>query len=296
MQIDRLCEAIQQTKCPVCVGLDTELSHLSEEYRPKEQTLVTISESVFRYNRDIMDEISGIVPSVKVQAAYYEQYGAEGMKCFLDTMAYAKGKGLVVIADIKRNDIGSTAKAYANAYIRNSAADFITVNAYLGNDGIAPFVEACSETGKGIFALVKTSNPSGGEFQDLDVGGQKLYETVADKVAEWGNPLVGQYGYSSVGAVVGATYPEEAEALRQRMPHTFFLVPGYGAQGAGADDIAVNFDGRGLGGVVNSSRGILLAWKKEAYANLSAPKAARQAAIDMRDDIANALKRRGIDF
>ena len=150
--------------------------------------------------------------------------------------------------------------------------------------------------GKGIFALVKTSNPSGGEFQDLDVGDKKLYEAVADKVAEWGKPLIGQHGYSSVGAVVGATYPAEAEALRQRMPHTFFLVPGYGAQGAGADDIVVNFDGRGLGGVVNSSRGILLAWKKEAYANLSAHRAARQAAIDMRDDIANALKRRGIDF
>ncbi len=296
MQIDALCAAIQKTQCPACVGLDTELSHLPETYRAKETDNASISESVFRYNCDIIDAIKGVAPSVKVQAAYYEQYGTEGMRCFLDTMAYAKAAGLVVIADVKRNDIGSTAKAYANAYLRNSAADFITVNAYLGIDGIAPFIEACAETGKGIFALVKTSNPSGGEFQDLAVGGRKLYEIVADKVAEWGASIKGQSGYSSVGAVVGATYPAEAEALRQRCPHTFFLVPGYGAQGAGADDIAVNFDKRGLGGVVNSSRGILLAWKKEAYKGMSAPQAARQAVLDMKQDILGAFERRGIEF
>lgn len=296
MQIDTLCEAIQKTKCPVCVGLDTELSHLPEAYRPKETGNQAITEHVFRYNRDIIDAIRDTAPSVKVQAAYYEQYGAEGMRCFLDTMAYAKDKGLIVIADVKRNDIGSTAKAYANAYIRNSAADFVTVNAYLGVDGILPFIEACAETGKGLFVLVKTSNPSGGEFQDLDTGGKKLYEAVADRAAEWGASLTGKYGYSSVGAVVGATYPAEAEALRQRCPHTFFLVPGYGAQGAGADDIAVNFDKQGFGAVVNSSRGILLAWKKEAYARLSAPQAARQAVLDMKQDILQALGRRGIDL
>lgn len=296
MQIDRLCEAIKQTQCPVCVGLDTELSHLTEEYRPKQETNAAISESVFRYNCDIIDAIKGVAPSVKVQAAYYEQYGAEGMRCFLDTMAVAKGAGLVVIADVKRNDIGSTASAYANAYLKNSAADFITVNAYLGSDGIAPFVEACIQTGKGIFVLVKTSNPSGGELQDLDVGGKKIYELVAEKVAEWGKPLIGQHGYSSVGAVVGATYPAEAAALRASLPNTFFLVPGYGAQGAGADDIAVNFDNRGLGAVVNSSRGILLAWKKEAYTGMSAPQAARQAVLDMKKDILSALQRRGIDL
>ena len=296
MQIDKLCEAIKQTKCPACIGLDTELSHLPEEYRPKEKGNAATTESVFRYNCDIIDAIKDVAPSVKVQAAYYEQYGAEGMQCFLDTMAYAKAAGLVVIADVKRNDIGSTAKAYANAYLQNSAADFITVNAYLGVDGIAPFIDACKQTGKGIFALVKTSNPSGGEFQDLDVGGKKLYEVVADKVAEWGKPLTGQHGYSSVGAVVGATYPAEAEALRKRCPHTFFLVPGYGAQGAGADDIAVNFDERGFGAVVNSSRGILLAWKKEAYAGMDARQAARQAVLDMKQDILSALQRREIDL
>ena len=296
MQIDRLCEAIKQTQCPVCVGLDTELSHLTEAYKPTQQTNAAISESVFRYNCDIIDAIKGVAPSVKVQAAYYEQYGAEGMRCFLDTMAFAKDAGLVVIADVKRNDIGSTAGAYANAYLKNSTADFITVNAYLGSDGIAPFVEACEQTGKGIFVLVKTSNPSGGEFQDRIVDGRKLYEIVADKVAEWGKPLIGQHGYSSVGAVVGATYPAEAAALRASLPNTFFLVPGYGAQGAGADDIAVNFDSRGLGAVVNSSRGILLAWKKEAYAGMSAAQAARQAVLDMKNDILSALQRRGIDL
>lgn len=296
MQIDALCEAIKRTQCPACVGLDTELSHLPEDYRPKETGNAAIAESVFRYNCDIIDAIKDVAPSVKVQAAYYEQYGADGMRCFLDTMAYAKDAGLVVIADVKRNDIGSTAQAYANAYLKNSAADFITVNAYLGIDGIAPFIEACAQTGKGIFVLVKTSNPSGGEFQDLIVDGRKLYEVVADKVAEWGETVKGQYGYSSVGAVVGATYPAEAEALRKRCASTFFLVPGYGAQGAGADDIAVNFDAQGLGAVVNSSRAILLAWKKEAYAGMSAPQAARQAVLDMKQDIFSALQRRGIKF
>ncbi len=296
MQIDALCEAIQKTQCPVCVGLDTELSHLPEAYSPKQKSMTAITESVLRYNCDLMDAIAGVVPSVKVQAAYYEQYGAAGMGCFLETMSSAKDKGFVVIADVKRNDIGSTAQAYANAYLKNSAADFITVNAYLGFDGIQPFVEACAETGKGIFALVKTSNPTGGEFQDLDVGGKKLYEVMADKVAAWGETVKGRYGYSSVGAVVGATYPAEAEALRKRCPHTFFLVPGYGAQGAGADDIAVNFGANGLGAVVNSSRGILLAWKKEAYAGMNAPQAARQASLDMKEDILQALNRRGMQF
>ncbi len=294
MKIDRLCDAIKQTRCPACVGLDTELSHLPTEYRPKEETGSAITACVYKYNCDIIDAIQGVAPSVKVQAAYYEQYGAEGMKCFLDTMAYAQQKGLVVIADVKRNDIGSTAGAYARAYVENSAADFITVNAYLGIDGIQPFLDSCAKTGKGIFALVKTSNPSGGEFQDLNVGGKKLYEVVADKVSEWGEKLIGASGYSSVGAVVGATYPEEAAALRKRLPHTFFLVPGYGAQGAGADDIAVNFDSNGLGAVVNSSRGILLAWKKPQYANLPAAEAARAAVLDMKQDIAQALQKRGI--
>lgn len=298
MQIDRLCRAIKDTQCPVCAGLDTEYGYLTPAYQSG-ATALTNSEAakcVFRFNCEIIDAICDIVPSVKVQAAYYEQYGAEGFACFFDTMDYASRKGLVVIADAKRNDIGATAKAYAKAYLIHSPANFLTVNAYLGIDGVRPFLDACEATGKGLFVLVKTSNPSGGEFQDLDVGGKKLYEAMADKVALWGEPTIGESGYSSVGAVVGATYPSEALLLRQRIPSTFFLVPGYGAQGAGADDIAVNFDKNGLGAVVNASRGLLLAYKKEKYAQLTAPQAARAFALDMKQDILAALKRRGIDL
>lgn len=298
MQIDTLCQAIKRTQCPVCAGLDTEYGYLTPEYQPSATELTNSEKAkcVLRFNCDIIDKIADIVPSVKVQAAYYEQYGAEGFQCFLDTMNYAKSKGLVVIADAKRNDIGSTAKAYAEAHLMHSPADFLTVNPYLGIDGIQPFLEACEMTGKGIFVLVKTSNPSGGEFQDLNVGGKKLYEAVADKAQLWGEPYIGNSGYSSVGAVVGATYPSEAHKLRQRVASTFFLVPGYGAQGAGADDIAVNFDEKGLGAVVNASRGLLLAYRKEKYTHLSAPEAARAFALDMKQDIMDALKRRGIDL
>ncbi len=293
MQIDALCEAIKKTQCPVCAGLDTDYSYLPNGYRAAAKTPDNkeIAESIFKYNCDIIDVVADIVPAVKVQAAYYEQYGAEGFKCFLDTMAYAKKAALIVIADAKRNDIGSTASAYSKGYIERSAADFLTVNAYLGTDGIKPFIESCAITGKGIFVLVKTSNQSGGEFQDLDVGGKKLYEAVADMVSHWGGAHIGSFGYSSVGAVVGATYPVQARELRLRMPNTFFLVPGYGAQGAHADDIVVNFDRQGLGAVVNNSRGILLAYKREQYANLSAPDAARAAVLAMKQDIISALKR-----
>jgi len=295
MIIDTLCKAIQKTKCPVCVGLDTHYDYLPDADKNETDTK-KMADAIFAFNCAIVDAVADIVPSVKVQVAYYEILGPDGIKCFYDTMQYAKNAGLVVIADVKRNDIGSTAKAYSTAYLKNSAADFITVNAYFGIDGIQPFLDDCADTGKGIFALVKTSNPSGGEFQDLDVGGQTLYQTVADKVATWGSGLVGEMGFNSVGAVVGATYPAQATELRARMQNTFFLVPGYGAQGAGADDIAVNFDERGLGAVVNSSRGILLAYKKEQYAGLSVAEAARQAVLDMKQDILGALKRRGIDL
>jgi orotidine-5'-phosphate decarboxylase len=295
MKIDELCNGIMRTKCPVCVGLDTSYDYLTDAYKQENETQENISQSVYKYNCDIIDAVKDIVPSVKVQVAYYEQYGYHGMKCFFDTMKYASENGLIVIADVKRNDIGSTAKAYSTAYLQNSTADFITVNAYLGIDGIQPFLDDCAQTGKGIFVLVKTSNPSGGEFQDLHVGEEKLYHAVANKVSEWGSELVGKHGYSSVGAVVGATYPEQAKELRERMQNTFFLVPGYGAQGAGADDISVNFDKQGLGAVVNSSRGILLAYKKEQYSDLPG-EAARQAVLDMKQDILAAFKRCGIDL
>ena len=295
MQIEKLCTAIKRTKCPVCVGLDTHYDYLPHTEAGCTDTK-KMADSIYAFNCGIVDAVRDVVPSVKVQAAYYEMLGADGVKCFYDTMQYAKDTGMIVIGDLKRNDIGSTAKAYSEAYIKRSAADFITVNPYLGIDGIQPFLDDCADTGKGIFVLVKTSNPSGGEFQDLEAGGQKLYQTVADKVAQWGTDLIGDMGYSSVGAVVGATYPAQAQELRQRMPRTFFLVPGYGAQGAGADDIAVNFDEKGFGAVVNSSRGILLAYRKEKYAGLPVEKAARQAALDMKYDIIGALQRRGIEL
>lgn len=298
MQIDILCESIKEKKSAVCVGLDTKYDYLPAAYlsRHAEPTNDTTAACILDYNCELIDEIKELVPCVKVQAAFYEMYGAPGMKCFLDTMDYAEKSGLTVIADIKRNDIGSTAEAYSDAYILGSAAHFLTINAYLGSDGIQPFLKDCRETGKGIFVLVKTSNPSGKEFQDLDVGGSKLYEVVADKVAEWGSDYIGRYGYSSVGAVVGATYPHEAQALRERIVHTFFLVPGYGAQGAGADDIAVNFDDKGLGAIVNSSRGILLAYRQREYDGLSSTQAARQAVIDMNKEISSALIKRGINM
>lgn len=298
MQIDRLCESIKQKKSAVCVGLDTKYEYLPVAYlsRYAEPSSETAAECILDYNRELIDEIKDLVPCVKVQAAFYEKYGAAGMRCFLNTMDHAEKAGLTVIADVKRNDIGSTAEAYSEAYIIDSAAHFITVNAYLGSDGIKPFLKDCGETGKGIFVLVKTSNPSGGEFQDLQVGGRKLYEAVADKVAEWGAGFIGRYGYSSVGAVVGATYPSEAEELRKRIKNTFFLVPGYGAQGAGADDIAVNFDSLGLGSIVNSSRGILLAYNEKQYDGLSSTQAARQAVINMNKEISAALKKRGINI
>lgn len=295
MQIDTLCREIKNKKCSVCVGLDTKYDYLPAPYRSHiaEPAADIIAECILNYNKELIDEVKDIVPCVKVQAAFYEMYGAPGLKCFLDTLDYGEKAGLTVIADVKRNDIGSTAQAYSDAYILGSAAHFITVNAYLGTDGIQPFLKDCRETGKGIFVLVKTSNPSGGEFQDLDVGGRKLYHAVADKVEEWGAQLVGKYGYSSVGAVVGATYPSEAHELRSRMNSTFFLVPGYGAQGAKADDIAVNFDSAGLGAIVNSSRGILLAHKQKEYDGLSATQAARQAVLDMKNEVNDALSRNG---
>jgi orotidine-5'-phosphate decarboxylase len=298
MQIDRLCESIKSKKSATCVGLDTKYDYLPAAYssRNAEPNGETIAACILDYNRELIDEMSGLVPCVKVQAAFYEVYGAAGVQCFLDTLEYAEAAGLTTIADVKRNDIGSTAEAYSEAYILGSAAHFITVNPYLGTDGIQPFLSDCKETGKGIFVLVKTSNPSGREFQDLNVDGRKLYEIVADKVSEWGEPYVGRQGYSSVGAVVGATYPAEAEQLRGSLKHTFFLVPGYGAQGAGADDIAVNFDNEGLGAIVNSSRGILLAYKNKQYDGLSATQAARQAVVDMNNEILNALKKRGINL
>ncbi len=301
--IDKLIEKIIEKRNPSVIGLDTQASYL-----PSYKDIAGNADAARRildFNKEIIDATFDIVPCVKVQVAYYEMYGYEGMKAFAETLTYASSRGLVTIADVKRNDIASTASAYSTAFLGKNdlgqtafASDFMTVNAYLGIDGIAPFLQDCKEYGKGIFILVRTSNPSGRQLQNLLVtlNDKMLYEIMGDYVQEWGKELIGKYGYSSIGAVVGATCPEEATKLRQAHPSVFFLVPGYGAQGASAKDIAVSFDGKGLGAIVNSSRAILCAYKKEQYAHLSPAQAARQAAVAMKKDIGAALAEKGIDY
>lgn len=300
MIIDELIRAIKATKNPVCVGLDTDFSYLPEELSAGVDTPEGAAEAILTFNRGIIGAVRDVVPSVKVQIAYYEKYGPAGMACFAETLKLAKAAGLFVIADAKRNDIGSTAAAYSAAYLGETEiggrrytafpCDFLTVNGYLGSDGLRPFLDDCAKFDKGIFALVKTSNPSSGELQNrkFEEGGT-LYEESAALVAGLGAPLTGKYGYSSAGAVVGATHRAEAEAIRRRFPGLFFLIPGYGAQGGKAEDLAVCFDESGLGGVVNSSRGILCAYRGK-YAGRPYAEAARAACIEMREDIASALR------
>lgn len=308
MRIDDLIVKIKETKCPVCLGLDTAYEYLPKGFLKSsgDNAFKKAADGIFKFNKDIIDATYNLIPSVKIQVAYYEKYGVPGMQTFFDTIEYAKKKGLIVIADIKRNDIGATAGAYANAYIDGTNidgeeitafdADFITVNAYLGIDGIKPFIDACKKTRKGIFCLVKTSNPSSGEFQDLMINGKQLFELVGEKVSQWGEDLVGEYGFSSVGAVVGATYPSQAAKLREIMPKSFFLIPGYGAQGASADDIVNSFNADGLGGVINSSRAILLAYKNDKYSELDFDEAARQAVLDMKEDIILSFEKNNINL
>ena len=259
------------------------------------------AKAVLAFNKEIIDSICDIVPCVKVQIAYYEMYGLEGMRTFSETLKYASEKGMLVMTDAKRNDIGATAECYAKAYLGETAvgdkaytafdSDFLTVNGYLGSDGIKPFLGWMQKRDKGIFVLVKTSNKSSGELQDLKLeNGKTVYEYMGSLVEEWGKDSIGKYGYSAVGAVVGATHPQQAHILRGEMPHTFFLIPGYGAQGGTADDLKVCFDKDGLGGIVNSSRGILCAYKQEKYKGLSFSAAARQACIDMKNDLNRAIK------
>lgn len=279
MSIDVLIEKIRESECPVVAGLDPKLSYVpefikEEAYRDHGRGLKGATEAILRFNVGLIAELCDVVPAVKLQAAYYEMYGLMGMETLYKTASYAKKRGLYVIIDGKRNDIGSTAEAYSSAWLGKTQledqtvsvceADGLTVNPYLGTDGIAPFIDDCCQYGKMIFALVKTSNPSSGELQDLELkDGRKLYETVASLVSDWGENSIGSNGYSAVGAVVGATYPQQAERLRQLMPHTYFLVPGYGAQGATAEDVAKSFHSDGLGALVNSSRNIMCAYKKK---------------------------------
>ena len=296
--IDKLIDRIIELQNPTCVGLDTDFSYLPEELREGIATFEGVAEGLIEFNMNIIDKVCDIVPAVKVQVAYYEQYGYEGLRAFDYTVNYATGRGMYVIADCKRNDIGSTASCYSKAYlgktdingkkIKAFPADMLTVNGYLGTDGIAPFVEDCKKYDKGIFVLVKTSNPSSGELQNLKLeNGRCIYEQMGQLVEEWGKDTIGSYGYSDVGAVVGATHPEEAANLRAQLKNTFFLIPGYGAQGGNAQMLKCCFDGRGLGGIVNNSRGIICAYKKPQYSGMSYAEAARAACIDMQQDLSS---------
>lgn len=305
MSMDLMIKKIIEMNSPVVAGLDPKLDYVpayiqTECFAEYGETAEGAARALLRFNKALIDELCEVVPAVKVQAAYYEMYGIEGMKTLYETVDYAKSKGMYVILDGKRNDIGSTAQAYSCGWLGKtrigakseamSGADCLTVNPYLGSDGILPFVEDCKTYDKGIFALVKTSNPSSGELQDLVIDGKPLYEKVAELVSGWGADNVGEYGYSAVGAVVGATYPQQAKRLRAVMPHTYFLVPGYGAQGAGADDVAVSFDKEGLGAIVNSSRAIMCAYKKTGDEKHFA-KAAKDEAVDMTKAINAAIGR-----
>ena len=305
--MDKLYARISELKNPTVAGLDTRIEYLPEEFIKEVMpqginSFEDAAEAVYQYNVRLVDALYDIVPAVKVQVAYYEMYGVAGMAAFEKTMAYAKSKGMIVMADVKRNDIGATASCYANAYVGETempygkvkpfSSDIATINPYLGVDGIKPFTDACAQNGTGVFALVKTSNPSSGQLQDLKYeDGRTLYEAVADLVEEWGENTRGETGYSAIGAVVGATYPQQGTALRARMPHTFFLVPGYGAQGATGKDIAGCFDANGNGAIVNASRSILCAWKKREGMAFDA--AARDEAIRMREDLCSCLKEMG---
>ena len=301
MITDRLIEKIIDMQNPTCVGLDTLFDYLPDEMKAGVKDFNGVAERVFEFNKKIIDTVKDIVPSVKVQIAYYEMYGVAGMKAYEETLKYAAEKDLVVIADAKRNDIGSTASCYAKTFLGETAvndnkfqafpSDFVTVNGYLGTDGIAPFVDECEKADKGIFVLVKTSNPSGAEIQNLVLeNGMPVYEHMGNLVEKWGESTVGKYGYSAVGAVVGATHPTEAGRLRETMPHTFFLIPGYGAQGGNAQMLKSCFGENGLGGVVNNSRGILCAYKKNGGTYYEA---AKNACIAMQKDLSEVIGKMG---
>ncbi|HOV25857.1 MAG TPA: orotidine-5'-phosphate decarboxylase [Pseudobacteroides sp.] len=311
MFIDLLIDAIKEKDNPTVVGLDPKLDFIPQFIKEKAfkehgVNLKGAAQAIIEFNKGLIDALHDIVPAVKPQLAYYEMYGIEGLMAFEETVKYAKQKGMIVIADGKRNDIGTTAESYSAGFLGRTRidedvlqpifdVDALTVNPYLGIDGIKPFIDDCKKYQKGIFVLVKTSNKSSGQLQDiLTDKGKSIYEVVAELVEEWGKSLRGKYGYSSVGAVVGATYPNQAKILRREMKHAYILVPGYGAQGGTARDVAHSFDGEGLGAIVNASRSIMCAYMSDNWKNqYSAEKyadASRAEAIRMRDDINSAIK------
>lgn len=307
--INQLVANIKKTGAPIVVGLDPMLNYIPEQVQKKAfaeygETLEGAAEAIWQFNKEIVDKTYDLIPAVKPQIAMYEQFGLPGLAAFKKTVDYCKEKGLVVIGDIKRGDIGSTSAAYAVGHIGKVKVgsktyapfdeDFVTVNPYLGSDGVNPFLDVCKEEKKGIFVLVKTSNPSSGEFQDQKINGRPLYELVGEKVAAWGSEVMGDE-YSYVGAVVGATYPEMGKVLRKVMPKAYILVPGYGAQGGKGKDLVHFFNEDGLGAIVNSSRGIIAAYKQEKYTNYGEEAfadASRAAVEDMVADIRGALEAR----
>ncbi|MFA6308415.1 MAG: orotidine-5'-phosphate decarboxylase [Clostridia bacterium] len=312
MFADRLIESIKAKNSCVVAGLDPRIEYIPSQILKKAfnycgTDLKCAAQAIYDFNKGLIDSIYDVVPAVKLQSAYYEMYGADGVKAFYKTANYAKKKGLLVIADAKRNDIGTTAQAYSSAFIGKISiegttlrsvldADAVTVNPYLGIDGIKPFIEDCNKYRKGIFILVKTSNKSSGQIQDLVTkDGKTIYEIVANHVEEWGASLIGKNGYSSIGAVVGATYPNQAKELRSVMKHAYILVPGYGAQGGTAEDAANSFNEDGLGAIINASRSIMCAYKadiwKDKYTENQFAEAARAETIRMRDEINIAVKK-----
>lgn len=310
--INKLISKIKATGAPIVAGLDPMMKFVPEHIKKKAfaeygETLEGAAEAIWQYNKEIVDHIYDMIPAVKPQIAMYEQFGIPGLTAFKKTVDYCKEKDLVVIGDIKRGDIGSTSEAYAVGHLGKVTVgsksyygfdeDFATVNPYLGSDGVDPFIKVCKEEKKGLFILVKTSNPSSGEFQDrqiADAGNRPLYEVVGEQVAKWGEGHMGD-SYSYIGAVVGATYPEMGKILRKVMPKSYILVPGYGAQGGKGADLVHFFNEDGLGAIVNSSRGIIAAYQQEKYASFGPERfgeASRAAVIDMREDIADALNSR----
>ncbi len=320
--INKLVEKIKKTNAPIVVGLDPMLSYVPQQILDKSfaeygETLAGAADAIWQFNKGIIDHTYDLIPAVKPQIAMYEQFGVEGLKAYQKTVDYCHEKDLVVIGDIKRGDIGSTSAAYAAGHLGTVTVgsrqlsvfdeDFATVNPYLGTDGVKPFIDVCRQENKGLFVLVKTSNPSSGEFQDKLIiedtaenqkaakasAGRPLYEYVGEKTAQWGAQHMGS-DYSYIGAVVGATYPEVGKILRKIMPKTYILVPGYGAQGGRGADLVHYFNEDGLGAIVNSSRGIIAAYKQEQYAQFTAVNyadASRQAVLDMITDINGALRR-----
>lgn len=303
--IDRLINKIKETNNPTVIGLDPRYELLPKCVLEKyPDTLEGVSQAIVEYNKALIDETYDVIPAVKPQIAFYEMFGIPGIKAFEETCKYAKQKEMLVIADIKRGDIGSTAQGYSNAYLGKTKigekeesifdVDFVTVNPYMGTDCVKPFIEDCKKYDKGIFILVKTSNPSSGELQDVKLeNGEEVYVKVAKLVEEWGKELRGEYGYSSMAAVVGATYPKQLKEIRKIAPHTYFLIPGYGAQGGKAEDIALGFDKNGLGGIVNASRSLMCAYKselwKDKFEEKDYAKATRAEALRMKEELGGII-------